>query len=1128
MTRAALPEPPATVDGPVKAWFAPLTLPTYEPAPADLNPMFLEKRVFQGSSGRVYPLPFIDRIAETPVLRAWSAVHIENEFLRVVILPELGGRIYAILDKLNGYDLVYRNPVIKPALVGLAGPWVSGGIEFNWPQHHRPSTYMPVEVAIEEEADGSRTVWLSEHEPMNRMKGMHGIRLKPGRAAVELRVRLYNRTDLPQTFLWWANVATDVNERYQSFFPGDVTTIADHAKRATSAFPHCADRYYGVDYARRGRDGVPADEVPAQFVPPGDYAANDLRWYANIPVPTSYMCVGSRGDFFGGYDHGLEAGIVHIADHHIAPGKKQWTWGNHDFGYAWDRNLTDPDEAGVYHPYIEIMAGAFTDNQPDFSFLAPGETKTFSQHWYPLRRIGPATAATTQAAISVGVRNDRARIGVQVVEAQVGAEIEVAAAGRILVTWQRDLDPAEPVIETVALPDGTDAESLSVTVRDGAGRELAAHRPETARDAEPIEPADEPPPPEDIASADELWITGVHLDQYRHATRAPDAYWREALRRDPLDIRCNVAMGKWHLRRVEFAAAEACFRRAIERLTRRNPNPYDGEAFYGLGLVLRYVGRIEEAYDAFYKACWNAAWVGPARLALGEIDAARGDHAKALDHIRAALRRDADNLRARDIEVICLRHLGRGTEATTRLAATLALDPLDAWARHLAGRPVATDAQLALDLALDYARAGERQTALDVLSTYAEVNGAAAEPMPLYHAALIADGLGATVEAQRLRDAAARAPSDYCFPSRIEDAIALEAAIETRINDSNSLYYLGNLYYDRRRHVEAISLWQRAVELDPTFSIAWRNLGIGFFNVLADPERALACYERAHQAAPDDGRVFYERDQLWKRVGRTPGIRLAELERRRDLVDRRDDLTIELSALFNRLGRSGEAAELLAGRRFQPWEGGEGLALDQWVRTHSILGRRALQAGNAATARRLLETALSAPHSLGEARHLLANQSDVHYWLGEACSAAGDTAAASRHWARAADFAGDFLGMEVRAFSDKTYFSALAMRRLGRTEAADRLIGDLKSYAEALKETPAKIDYFATSLPTMLLFEDDPQLRQTIAADIMLAEAAIAAGDPMAARQQLVGVLEKDPSHALAAELLADIGGAAP
>ncbi len=363
----------------VRVWIEELVLPTYLPHEPDKNPMFLEKRVYQGSSGKVYPLPFIDRIAEKPVDRTWKAVWIENDYLRVLVLPEIGGRIHRIQDKTNGYDLIYHQQVIKPALVGLAGPWISGGIEFNWPQHHRPATFLPVDYQVEAHADGSKTIWCSDHDPMTRMKGMHGVCLRPENSCVELKVRAYNRTPLVQTFLWWANIAARVHEGYQSFFPPDVQYIADHAKRAMSAYPLCQASYYGVNYGERGRKGVPANERPQQFIPshsqgespspisknhiagnggvtnsiPGklssrvpSYAPNNLSWYANIPTPCSYMAIGSNEDFFGGYDHFAQAGLVHIANHHISPGKKQWTWGNHEFGYAWDRNLTDRDEQG--------------------------------------------------------------------------------------------------------------------------------------------------------------------------------------------------------------------------------------------------------------------------------------------------------------------------------------------------------------------------------------------------------------------------------------------------------------------------------------------------------------------------------------------------------------------------------------------------------------------------------------------------------------------------------------------------------------------------------------------------------------------------------------------------------------
>ncbi len=408
----SFPPAPLTESGPVKVWSEPVTIPTYLPAPAEPLPMFLENRVYQGSSGKVYPLPVIERIASEPCDHPWDAIHLENEFMRVMVLPQIGGRIHIGLDKTNGYDFFYRQNVIKPALVGLAGPWISGGVEFNWPQHHRPATFMPAEVAIDRDDDGSATVWCSQHDPLSHMKGMHGVCLHPGKALIELKARLYNRTEEVQTFLWWANVATRVHERYQSFFPPDVRYVADHAKRAVTSFPRSDRPYYGVDYPSRATQGVPEDQQPRCFRPDGSYPPDDLSWYANIPVPTSYMITATDHDFFGGYDHAAQGGVVHVANHHISPGKKQWTWGNHEFGYSWDRCLTDDDG-----PYIELMAGVYTDNQPDFSFLAPGETRTFSQFWYPIRSIAcTADCESARCHMSLRVEDRTARIGVCVTE----------------------------------------------------------------------------------------------------------------------------------------------------------------------------------------------------------------------------------------------------------------------------------------------------------------------------------------------------------------------------------------------------------------------------------------------------------------------------------------------------------------------------------------------------------------------------------------------------------------------------------------------------------------------------------------------------------------------------------------
>ncbi|HEX2100297.1 MAG TPA: DUF5107 domain-containing protein, partial [Candidatus Synoicihabitans sp.] len=725
-------------------------LPTYAPAMPDRHPLFLEKRVYQGSSGRVYPLPVCDRIDCEPKPRAWQAVFIENDYLRVMILPELGGRIHRIVDKVRDHDLIYYQPVIKPALVGLAGPWVSGGIEFNWPQHHRPSTAMPATVSVEQGEDGSATVWLSEHDPMARMKGMHGVRLQPGGACVELRVRVYNRTDDVQTFLWWANAGIEAHEQVQSFFPPDVTYVADHAKRAMSTFPLCNGSYYGVDYASRVRDGVPPHEIPRRYYPPRTSEGatpppNDLSWYANIPVPTSYMCLGSAGDFCGAYDHRARVGLVHVADHRIAPGKKQWTWGNQEFGYAWDRNLTDPRADGSHPPYIELMAGVFTDNQPDFSFLQPGETKAWSQYWYPIHDIGVPRQANELAAVDLHVPTRGGSVEARVCVTQVlaAAQVQViTAAGDVVAQATVELAPGRAGIVPFKLPPRCPKDGLQLVVRDGNGAEIIRYRPPEPARGEPPAPAQAPLLPEAVASADELFLIGLHLEQYRHATRCPTQYWREALRRDPGDSRCNLAFGRWHLRRGEFVRAESYLRASLDRLTSRNPNPADGEAYYQLGRCLRLLDRLEEAYAAFAKAAWNQPWAEAAHLALAEIDLTRGNWAEADVHLARARRLDEDDLRVRNLQAIVYRRCGLSDWAEATLNDILATDPQDAWANWLCHRRIADDNQLRLDVAHDFARAGLWAEALDVLATATDDPVGGTAPLVGYTRAWLSDKLG--------------------------------------------------------------------------------------------------------------------------------------------------------------------------------------------------------------------------------------------------------------------------------------------------------------------------------------------------------------------------------------------------
>jgi tetratricopeptide (TPR) repeat protein len=1111
LLRLVLPPAPEKEAGkPVKAWEEPVAMRTYLPQAPDHNPMFLEKRVYQGSSGRVYPLPFIDRIETEPRVCSWQAVHLENEFIRLMVLPEIGGRIQVGLDKTNGYDFFYRQNVIKPALVGLGGPWISGGVEFNWPQHHRPATFLPTRVAIEHSADGSVTVWCSDYDQMSGMKGMHGICLHPRKALLELKVRLYNATPFTQTFLWWANAAVRVHEGYQSFFPPDVQYVADHAKRAVSTFPHCSGTYYGVNYAERALSAVPVEQRPRQFPPDGSYAADDLSWYANIPVPTSYMVVGSKQDFFGGYDHHRRAGVVHVANHHIAPGKKQWTWGNHEFGYAWDRSLTEEDG-----PYIELMAGVYTDNQPDFSFLAPGETRTFSQYWYPLREIGPPQAATTEAALRLAVSGQRATVGVSATSDFKDAELKIETGDAVLARWQGLLAVAEPWMRECTLPQGTAEHDLTVTLRAN-GRVLVNYHPQRQGPIEPPETATEPTLPEAVETIEELYLTGLHLEQYRHATRDPTTYWRHALTRDPMDSRSNNALGRWHLRRGEFSDAQSCFDHAIRRLTGRNPNPYDGEPHYNLGLTLRYRGDWEGAYDAFYKVTWNAAWRAPAYFALAEISASNGDWDTSAAHLALCLRMDADHLHARNLKTIVLRKLGHAAEAETLLAETRSIDLLDIGSRYLATGELPSDSEQCRQLALDYVNAGLLQDAQQILERGEQA------ALTLYTLAWVRRRRGDETGAQAAAESARSARLDFYFPHRLEDILMLESAISADPQDPRAPYLLGNLLYDKRRYQEAMAHWEQAAVLDPGFATVWRNLGLAYYNVAQDPARARAAYDRAWTADPSDARVLFERDHLWKRLNVTAPERLAELQRYERVVSARDDLSVELAALFNQTGQPRRALELLSSRHFQPWEGGEGQAIVQYTRARLLLGKGALKQRKPQEAQDHFSAALVLPENLGEARHLLVNNAEIYYWLGVAF-AETDAAVAKRLWERAAQSLGDFQQMSVRTVSDGTYWSALGLARLGRRKEADALFRAIEDYALQLEQQRGSIDYFATSLPAMLLFDEDLDRRNRLDALYLRAQTAAGSGGTENAEEMLLRLLAEESSHAGATDLLDEL-----
>jgi len=1046
--------------GGVACWSEPLWIDTYAAGEPDPFPLFLDRRVYQGSSGKVYPLPMIDSVAHDKSPRQWQAIHLENAYVRLTLLPELGGRIHIGYDKVAGYDFFYRNNVIKPALVGLAGPWISGGVEFNWPQHHRPATFLPVDARIEREADGGVVVWHSDLDPLQRMRGLHGVRLRPGSSLIELEAALHNRTDIPQTFLWWANVAARSHERYQSFFPDDVEYVADHARRAVTAFPRADRPYYGVDYPALATQRDEADRIDV---------------YSNIPVPTSYMVTDTEEAFFGGYDHAADAGFVHWADRAISPGKKMWTWGDGPIGRAWDDQLTDGDG-----PYVELMAGVYTDNQPDFSWLLPGETKRFRQYWYPLHRTGAVRQATTDAAIGARAEDGGTRVTAIATRPFEGAIVEVRNGDALVQAWTVDLAPDAPFAAVAPVP--ADAALLEVRVTHD-GEALVEWR---ARIGDAPEPwiATAPAQPDEIASNDELYTTAVHLMQYRHPSRSAVPYLEESLRRDPGDARAATALGAWHLARGEYARARVALEPAWARLTRRNLNPRDGETPYLLGLVTEREGDTQAADRWFAKAGWNAAFAPAAALGRARLALRAGRPRSAIDLARTA----GDIPEARRIEALALARAGETSASLALLDRLRTADPLDPATRALSGDPADRDARTLLDVGAELARAGALDEALAVTARPVQAMPAAGLAGPLRHylRAHWLERAGRVDKAGAERAAARHMPAELAFPAGLEQYDALMSAVAADRTDVVAAGLLGMWLLDARREADALTQLRAATTGGSTDPVVWRNLAIALVAAEDDEAGADAALAHALGLRPEP-RLVFERDVLAVRRGTDAATRLALLEEHPSLLGERDDLAVRHVSLLLDAGRVDEAWKILTTRRFRPFEGGEGLVIAAFDRASCLLADALMQATpeDAAT---LLESGFVPPSSLGEGRHPA--ERPVQRWvlLGRARAAHGDAAGARDAWRAAVEPTP--LAVAPREPDESSYWSGVAHLHLGDTDGAAAAWRALESRAAALRAAPDEVDYFATSVPELTLFDAATATARAATADALEAFAA--------------------------------------
>jgi tetratricopeptide (TPR) repeat protein len=1077
-----------------------IKIPTYELGPADPNPIFYQNESYQGAQKRVYPYALQDHLTHQRDERTYTSLELENQYVQISVLPDIGGRLFSAVDKTNEYDFFYHQHVIKPALIGMLGAWVSGGIEWCAFHHHRNTTFMPVDYRLTSNSDGSKTIWFGETERRHRMRWLIGLTLHPDKSYIEAQLKFFNRTPQPHSMLYWANVAVHVNDDYQVIFPPSVQVATYHSKVDFTHWPIAQGKYRGHDYT-----GV------------------DVSWWKNSPVSNSFFAWDLQEDFMGGYDHGRQAGVVHVGNHHLVCGAKLWEWGTGSFGQAWDKVLTDDDG-----PYAELMVGAFSDNQPDYSWIKPHEVKTVKQYWYPIRGIGGFKNANLNGAVNLQLQSDKvAHFGFCTTSHHSLAQVVVQCRHATVFEDTIEIDPGQPYVNQVQLPAGVRETDVRVALKSADGRVLIAYQPVTRSPVEELpEKTQAPPQPKDIATAEELYLTGLRIEQIHNPRVDPLEYYREAVRRDPLDSRCNLMLGIHANKCGDYQQAEQCLRKAVARITAQYTRPRDNEVHYQLGLALRGQHKLSAAYDAFYRAAWDAAVCAPAYYQLAEISCCQGRFAQALGHLNRCLSLNTDDTRALNLKTGVLRRLGRIRQAEQICERILRIDPLDFHAmneRYLLWQDLSHDqaesdalacleermrgeVQSYLELASDYMHGGMWQEAIDVLSRpiSAELPFASTYPMLHYYLGYCWQQLGDKEKAELAFAEAAKAPVEYCFPFRLEGLDVLRAALEVHPQDARAYYYLGNLLFDLQPE-QAIQCWEQSRERDPSLGIVHRNLGWAYYHANNELSAAVASYERAVQCNSEDPRWFLELDRLYALANVDPQRRVTMLQDHHDTVVKRQDSFIrEITALIL-TGHLETAIQYMDQHQFHAQEGRKEIH-DLFVDAHLLRGLQLLDRGQADSALQHFQRAAEYPENLSVGRPEEDPRApEIAYWTGAALQALEKPVEAKLSFEQAAEQRG------TQRWPRTTYYQALSLEKLDQTDRAQQIYKELIETGRERLEKKQDADFFAKFGQQMT------RKSQTAEAHLLLGQGLLGTNDVTSAAKEFQQAHKMDLGHVWAA-----------
>lgn len=1010
----------------VRAWTDTISIPTYKLGPADPNPPFPLV-----SKNPVYPYTMLDDLGNDRVPVSYRAICLENQYLKITILPQLGGHTY-VYDKIDHREVLYRPRVIKYGLVGPRGAWIAGGTEFNFPFDHTTATVSPVESKLVHSPDGSATAYVGLLDRVSHMYWQVAITLRPETARVQEDITLFNPTVSSRLYKYYTNSAVPATAAMQWIYPMR-ETIFDDPFAVVQSWPV----WKGVDRS----------------------------WYKNVPEAMAIFGRNVHRNYFGVYYHEANYGVVHVANYRQDPGKKVWTWGTAQSGTIWEKLLSDRSI-----PYSEIQSGRF-QTQGASQFLNPGRVEQWTEYWYPVRGLdGGFVQATPQMAINV-VRSpgdvQALTLALSPVAAVKSATVIVrdrsGSGAKVLKRIAGvDLVPLQTLTWSIPVADPVRAaKSISVDIQDSAGKTLLDWSA-----AEPIDGNPDLVP--EVGKAikkkvvigpdtpiEQLYLHGL-FQQKTGDWRGAEKTYAEVLKRDPGYIPALLKVAWRDYGAAEYGKAEALLQRALAR-----DNDVHNEATipYALGVVERAEGRLNRANDAFWQVIHygNSSEPGPSPaqplMELGEIAIQQHHYQLAADLLHRAIAHDPHDALAGADLAVADRLGGNPQEAQRVVVDAIKIMPLlpyalaERWqdAGAAAGeqdwtKVVESDPENFLAIAGWYQDLGAWASSERVLHAAIEnLPTQQVSPMVYYDLAFDAAKAGHPDQAARWWKQAASLPVQKVFPNRLDEVAVLQAAIRHDPHDAHAQYALGNFLFAHGRYEDAARLWQGALANGFDDAVLLRNLAVYQWHVNHRLDQAADLYRRAIRLNPEDYRLYTHLDEIYAEQDR-PAQREALFKSAPASVLDQDTVLARRMILLMEQSKPEAALALMIHHTFKPFEGGKAIH-QMYVMANLEKGRAALAAGQSAQALQDFQQALRYPVNLGTGRPPLPDLSEQQYWIGNALKAKGDTAAATAAWQQAA--------------AEGSVYSALADRKLGQEGAAERI---LKAKIEAAAAPDATVE----------------------------------------------------------------------